>query len=229
MGVGYNPKIVTDGLVLCLDAANRKSYPGSGTTWTDLSGRGVNGTLTNGPTFDTGNSGSIVFDGTNDFVNVDSQLITTNTSFTICCSVYFTNWSDNSFKPLIDGGNLGSGTTSWTLSKNTSNELFIAVNSGYISLNPSISNNTWYHVTATATAGTPYVLKLYINGIERTPTSTVNSNSLTVASQPIRIFASSFSAIYTAGRASNVQIYNRALSAIEVQQNFNSLRGRYGI
>jgi hypothetical protein len=205
MGVNYNSKIVTDGLVLCLDAANRKSYPGSGSTWADLVSSNV-GTLTNGPTFDTGNSGSIVFDGINDFVNVASQSITTNTSFTVCCSVYFTNWNDNSFKPLVDAGNLGSGTTSWTLSKNNINELFVSVNGGFISLNPNISNNTWYHIAATATAGTPYVLRLYVNGFARTPTSTSNSNSLTVATQPVRIFASSFSAIYTAGRVSNVQM-----------------------
>ena len=68
MGFYRGPNIVKDGLVLHLDAANYKSYPGSGTTWSDLSGNGNNGTLTNGPTFDSGNRGSIVFDGSNDFV-----------------------------------------------------------------------------------------------------------------------------------------------------------------
>ena len=61
--------IITDGLVIALDAANTKSYPGSGTTWSDLSGNSNNGTLTNGPTFNSGNGGSIVFDGTNDYIN----------------------------------------------------------------------------------------------------------------------------------------------------------------
>ena len=63
MAFNYSPKIVTDGLVLCLDAGNPNSYPGSGNTWTDLSRGRNNGTLTNGPTFDSGNGGSIVFDG----------------------------------------------------------------------------------------------------------------------------------------------------------------------
>ena len=54
MAFRYSPKIVTDGLVLSVDAANKKSYPGSGTTWYDLSGNAINGTLTNGPTFDIG-------------------------------------------------------------------------------------------------------------------------------------------------------------------------------
>ena len=64
----YGPRIVSNGLVLCLDAANKRSYPGTGTTWTDLSGNSNNGTLTNGPTFSAGNMGSILFDGTNDYV-----------------------------------------------------------------------------------------------------------------------------------------------------------------
>ena len=61
--------IVTDGLVLALDAANAKSYPGSGTTWSDLSGNRNTGTLTNGPTFNSGNGGGIVFDGVDDYVD----------------------------------------------------------------------------------------------------------------------------------------------------------------
>ena len=73
MSLFHSPRIVTDGLVLCLDAGNTKSYPGSGTTWTDLSGRRNNGTLTNGPTFDSANGGSIVFDGTNDTVSIPAS------------------------------------------------------------------------------------------------------------------------------------------------------------
>ena len=84
MSLNHSPKIVTDGLVLCLDAASRKSYPGSGTTWFDRSGNGNNGTLTNGPTFSSDNGGSIVFDGTNDYVNCGTTLGNFGTSnFTI--------------------------------------------------------------------------------------------------------------------------------------------------
>ena len=71
MSINYNPRIVTDGLVLLLDAGNTKSYPGTGTTWTDISRNGNNGTLTNGPTFDSANGGSLVFDGVDDYVNWD--------------------------------------------------------------------------------------------------------------------------------------------------------------
>ena len=69
MGLSHSPNIVTDVLVLCLDAANRRSYPGSGNSWLDLSGNGNNGTLTNGPTYSSANGGSLVFDGVDDYVN----------------------------------------------------------------------------------------------------------------------------------------------------------------
>jgi len=70
MGVHNGAIIPQNGLQLLLDAANTKSYPGSGTTWTDLSGNGNTGTLTNSPTFTTDNGGAIRFDGTNDYVVV---------------------------------------------------------------------------------------------------------------------------------------------------------------
>ena len=77
MGVLYNSRIVTDGLVLCLDAGDKMSYPGAGTTWTDLSKNKNNGTLTNGPTFDSANGGSIVLDGTNDYISASTPTIVT--------------------------------------------------------------------------------------------------------------------------------------------------------
>jgi hypothetical protein len=73
--MNYGPKTVTNGLVLCLDAADKNSYSGTGTTWTDLTGNGNNGTLTNGPTFNSANGGSISFDGTNDYIDCGSNSI----------------------------------------------------------------------------------------------------------------------------------------------------------
>mgnify|MGYP006213918775 FL=1 len=86
MATLYNPNIVTDGLVLCLDAANKRSYIGSGTAWDDLAG-GNNGTLTNGPTFDAGNGGSVVFDGANDYINLGDGLDAKSGDYT------FGSWS----------------------------------------------------------------------------------------------------------------------------------------
>ena len=75
MATIYNPNIVTDKLVFCLDAANTKSYPGSGTDWKDLSSQGNNGTLTNSPTYvPNSNGGYFDFDGTNDYINANTAL-----------------------------------------------------------------------------------------------------------------------------------------------------------
>ena len=84
MAINVRPSIVTSGLVLNLDAANMKSYPRSGTTWRDLSGLGNNGTLTNGPTFNSQNGGSIVFDGVDDYASINNTIGNFGTSdFTI--------------------------------------------------------------------------------------------------------------------------------------------------
>jgi hypothetical protein len=104
--IAYYGGIVTNGLVLALDAAKKDSYPGSGTLWRDISGNGNNGTLTNGPTFNSGNGGSIVFDGVNDYVQYETSLdpyISGNRDFTIELWVYkntsgdgmiFSSWDD---------------------------------------------------------------------------------------------------------------------------------------
>ena len=70
MGLAHSPRIVTDNLIQCFDAGNVKSYPGSGSTWTDLSPRAVDGTIYNSPTFSSNNNGLFVFDGSNDKVSI---------------------------------------------------------------------------------------------------------------------------------------------------------------
>ena len=80
MALSHSPSIITDSLILCLDAANTKSYPGSGATWTDLSGNGNNVTLTNGPTYSSVDGGSIVFDGTNDYADFFAPNLGTTTT-----------------------------------------------------------------------------------------------------------------------------------------------------
>ena len=97
MGLAHSPRIVTDGLVLCLDAGNTKSYPGSGTTWTDLSGNGNTGTLTNGVGYSGDNLGSLSFDGVNDFTStITGEDFNFGTGdFTIECWVYFNTISTN--------------------------------------------------------------------------------------------------------------------------------------
>jgi hypothetical protein len=223
MALAHSPRIITDGLVLCLDAANQKSYPGSETTWTDLSGNGNNGTLTNGPTYSSPNSGSIVFDGIDDYVELNTTNIVTGTNpFTFDC--FYTITSTNNGGLLF--GNYGSGYTTnylWI-----SGEYGIYINSDVYFPGYPLQPGT-YHMAATRESNGSVVL--YKNGVE------VNSGSLT-ASIPngpnFRIGSDTNSGGGPGGEELNgkiysEKIYNRALTASEIQQNFNALRGRFGI
>lgn len=218
MGVNYSPKIVSNGLVLHLDAANAKSYPGSGATWTDLSGNANNGTLVNGPTFSADNKGLIVFDGTNDRVecpafNVNYVTLTvwvyktsSNTNQGICRKQ--NNWALSQYNGTLQ---IAPG-TNWAFS-----------NTGYI-----IPLNTWINIayvySGTGVSGSQIV---YVNG------SSIFSNASGVGSlpsnvNPVRIGFDDNN-WWWGGKIAQTMIYNRALSAVEIAQNFNAQRGRYGI
>ena len=100
MSIAYNTSIVTSGLVMCLDAGNPKSYPGSGTTIRDVTGNGYNGTLTNGPTFSSANGGVIVLDGINDYIDVQGINLSSS-SYTIFAATRYVNVSGR----IISGRN----------------------------------------------------------------------------------------------------------------------------
>lgn len=257
MAVNGFTNIVTDGLVLSLDAGNLKSYPTTGTTWTDLSKNGYNGTLTNMGTtgFSSSNLGSIVFDGTNDYVTMGNILNTiftgTNIKFTL--SVWCNKSSNTSTGSLICkyGDSLQSvnerhlyftfesGKISlWTWG-NPSNA---GVNNWYrqVVTNDSFNTNTWYNVTTTydgsinTNNGLDRV-KIYINGI-LVPTSLglINgtlTNTIEGASSNLSIGMSVASnnlfAYPFIGNISQSLIYNRVLSASEVLQNYNATKWRF--
>ena len=220
MGISYNPRIVTDGLVLALDAANTKSYPGSGTTWTDLSGRGNTGTLTNGPTYSSTNGGSIAFDGVDDVITFASNNIISGTqNFTIEAIVK----SNDTASPDYIFGNYG-------LSNYNGLELYFYLNKfrfwygAETVSNSTISSNTWYILVCTRSGNTT---SIYINGV--LDITGTNANSITTnLSYRIGNGPDYNTEIY-AGNISSVKVYNRALSAAEVSQNFNALRSRLSI
>jgi hypothetical protein len=223
MGVGYNPKIVTNGLALCLDAGNTKSYPRSGTAWTDLSGNGRNGTLTNGPTYSSDVGGSIVFDGTDDFVQCSGSL--TVTAATFVCWI-----RRNGSQGTYDGILFSRGTSVTGMLFYTSDQL------GY-TWNNAIDTYTWNSgltvpdltwcmvaVSITSTAATAYLGQA--SGIT-TATNTVSHTSTVL--DDIKLAFDDATIRYFTGNIAIAQLYNRALSAAEIQQNFNATRGRYGI
>lgn len=221
MAIVYNTNIVTNGLVLCLDAANVKSYSGSGTTWSDATRKGNSGTLTGGPTFNSANGGSIVLDGVDDYVaiNCASNLVrafNSTTQFVIKLPTY-------------------GGAQRNILSYRSVNTLYIGKQSGgifcyYNTLNEpaytvgSIADNATVCVAVTCDA-TNNLLTVYINGVQagqvtRTGWLTTYNTTMTIGGNDLEFMLGNF---YSFSH------YDRVLTAAEVAQNFEALRGRYGI
>jgi hypothetical protein len=222
MSLSHSPKVVTDGLVLYLDAANQRSYPKSGTTWSDLAGSN-NGTLTNGPTFDSANGGSIVFDGSNDRVDTGvnpASLVGNGNPATI--SAWFYPSTTN--QRLI----FGQGTTNrFYIEQYNRNGSLVAhwgfgngQNSG--SSQAFINTNTWYNYTATYDGS---IAKGYLNGIN-TDTTSIGGSKTYSGSLSVGSWGPS-NGFYFSGRISTVNVYNRALTGDEVRQNYLATRGRY--
>lgn len=233
MAGNNGPKIVTSGLVLALDAADRKSYSGSGTAWNDLSGNGNNGTLTNGPTFNSANGGSIVFDGSNDYVTCGSSITQTFTNFSAeaIFKVGITNKKQAIFS-TFDGANGGYGLE--ILDNTNSNKFnwFGFTNGSTFGSVMSVSSatlNSLYNVTVVFQGSISF--QIYINGI-------LNNSSVASIASITKGAAAAFqlgddpsvgNSLYFQGNIHSLKVYNRALSATEVLQNFNATRGRFGI
>ena len=178
MAINYNPTTVSDGLVLALDAANTRSYGGSGTTWTDISYRGNNGTLTNGPAYTTvgfnepfGGAGGVYFDGTGDYLSLPSSnnLAVGTGDFTFETWVYPLSWT-NSNAAIIRGDN-----NSMQIGRyGSSNNLGIAKAAvdWYINDATLPPINKWTHIAVVRSSGT---LKIYIDGVSSGTTATGNT------------------------------------------------------
>jgi hypothetical protein len=210
-------------LQLYLDAGNASSYPGSGTTWTDLSGNGRNGTLTGGPTYSSANGGSIVFDGTDDFVQCTGSL-------TVTAATFVTWLRRNGNQGQYDGILFSRATNTTGMNFQVSNQIGYTWNdagntygwqSGLV-----VPNLTWcmIAVSVTSTAATAYLCQT--SGIT-TATNTVNHASSLI--NDIKIARDEFSTRYFNGNIAIAQLYNIALSADQVSQNFQADRARFGV
>jgi len=225
----YTGGIVTNGLVLNLDAAKTDSYPGTGTTWRDLSGRGNNGTLTNGPTFSgIGKQASIVFDGVDDFVtgSNSSNFAFGTGDFTVSYWIYINAFSGTGTPIFVDLRNTTSGTGPGYSDYIQLNKfkLYWSAADRYTSTG-SIATGSWYNIAVTRQSTT---LSVYFNGV--LDGTTINSTNLTENGFRLARNINSTETSYLNGRIATVLIYkDKALTAQEITQNFNALRGRYGI
>ena len=217
---------ISDALVLNLDAGSRASYVGVGTSWYDLSGNNLNGTLVNGPTFaGTGISSSIVFDRSNDYVSVaDNSLLNTFSAMTLEIIVKYTTTNDQIFVQKYNySTNSGYG-----LELFSSGIAALCRNGGSNYLSVSVSSypaNNVYHMIFTLSGTTQ---TLYINGVSVATNSggaapSLSGTALTIGNR------SNLSGTYFGGNVYLTKFYNRALTAAEVLQNFNAYRTRYGI
>jgi hypothetical protein len=214
--------IVTNGLVLALDAANQKSYVSGSTTWNDLSGNNNSGTLVNTPTFSSANGGSIVFDGTNNYIQVPR-----NTNFAFGTGDFSVDYWFNkvgtgnyAMMDCINAGGFG-----FNLNGNTQIFAFESFRSSF-SISCNFSNNVWNNLTLTRTGGN--LLSAYINGSFIGSNNTASS-SFTSPNNVVFGINGNLSSQPFLGYTSNIKIYNKSLSATEIQQNYNALKSRFNL
>ena len=229
MGLSHSPRIVTDGLVFCVDAGDKMSYPGAGTTWTDLSKNRNNGTLVNGPTFNSSNGGNIVFDGTNDYISITRNSTITPDYISICVLIKINSKSSSQF--LLALPRSVNGGASYMMYYSLSLDGFVAYartnSTGTIQTTSTFSPDTgrWYSLCMTSNGSN---LILFIDG-EFEASSSFSSVLEYSGSTVLRIgsYDNQGTPTYTNGNIALTQIYNRALTPDEIRQNYNASRGRF--
>jgi hypothetical protein len=222
-------RIVTSGLVLNLDAANPLSYPGSGSTWTDLSGNGNNGTIV-GATFNSANGGIFVFNnptsaGSSEYVNMGANFVGQPTAFTVNHFIYLE--ASQSQRTIFSNYEFPSN-SGWVtgISDSTNNVLKFYLGSATLFSSTTLSNQVWYNVAITYDSGNP---KIYINGVlDASSSNTINYVAGNTLNNEIgRLSGLAFQYFY--GSIGIAMYYNRALSATEITQNFNAQKSRFGL
>lgn len=236
--------IIRGSIDLHLDAANPGSYPGSGTTWTDLSGNGRNGTLTNGPTFTAdvdGTGGYITTDGTNDLITVGQNFNYTTQAFSVGMWLYFLSFDatggynavlfwKGSFQ--VSGYyceiNPATGVINFYTNQGGASQLSQAIYNANPTSKPNVGlmPGEWYNIYITR-SGTS--VRIFINGIDRTSTAGTHTNPSTASTNTFQIGRYDASANFSNVRYASFIIYQKALSATEVLQNFNASRKRFGL
>src|SRR6056300_1196478 len=219
----YGGPIVTDGLVFAVDAGNLVSYPKSGTTWSDLSGNDNDGTLTNGPTFDSGNGGSIVFDDTDDYVTIGNPSITQYTyTDDFSLEVWINPDTTSGFKHLI-----GKTYGNYRLAQNGTGVSFRLDTNVLATQSGTLVIGKWTHIVATYEASTK-TARVYQDGV-LVQTSSNSNLDWTSGSGNFQLGNSPGENYYFGGKIALGRAYSKKLTDAEVLQNYNAQRNRFGI
>lgn len=230
-----NP-IIAAGLVMHLDASNSVSYIGSGTAWTDISGNGNHGTLQNGVAFTSVNDGAMVFDGVNDYFVTNNNLDLSNTD-KLTIQIILKTASSSAEMVMEHSTNWNSYNAFGIISNNTSNKIQITDhNQGYNVSNSvaSINNNNWHLFTATTDRSLNAADQnlIYIDGNTANKVNVahlINDNNGNFTSHKLYISTRAGSSLYFNGTIAQVLIYNRVLTAAEIEENYNAIKLKYGL
>jgi hypothetical protein len=233
-----SPPIVTSGLVLNLDAGNTKSYPRSGTVWRDLSGNNNSGSLTNGPTYNSQNGGSIVFDRVDDYITTTGM---SNFSYVNGITVCIWNYNGGAtgyYRGVVNNGTVADRIGGFDLRYGREN--YFGGSDNGTSLYWRITNtagaatgitlyanvNEWHYYIGTYDNTT---LRVYKDGQIFNSVSHSAGGQLKTTTDSTTIGRSPGTFEYLDGRLASVSIYNRALTPTEVQQNYNALKSRFNL
>ena len=241
MGIRRGPNIILDGLVFMADAANPESYPGSGTTWNNLTVTQNNGTLTNGPTFESGNGGSINFDGTNDIAVFGSSNLLTGDNCQAATLCGWAKWTGTDREYIASVKRSSSNSTLFALSINQNNSAASsagraavvtrnAANSAHIytSYDGDYDDGVWHNIVGRVDGNN---VTLFVDGIERAAvTSGMQSVTDNTAAFTIGGFSVGFAGgFFMDGNVAQVSFYRRSLDSDEILQNYNAMKGRFGL
>jgi hypothetical protein len=226
MAFGNGPRIVTSGLVLNLDAADRNSYPGSGTTWKDMSGNNITGSLINSPTFNTSNGGNFGF-VTDDYVIMEeNSALNTQTP---SVEVWFKTNSINQSGFWFEKGQVN---TQYSLFQENESIVWRQctpfLQSQYTTTANYVNTTNWFQVVGTFISGDR---RLYISGVlansdTQTGTIATNTNGMSIG---VYGGFNGGRGYYYNGNIAIVRVYNRVLSASEIRQNYNAQKARFGL
>ena len=217
MATLYGANVVRDGLVLHLDASNVKSYPGSGTTWSDLSGNGNDAAFVNTPTYSSNNRGVFSVDGASDYFTTSYNVDQSGTfEYTFCAFAKLNSIASNR-RHIISTDN---GGFDWSLGSGDNNKFMAFSGNGVLG---GANQDLLWHMHA-AVWGNPTTY-LYMDGNLMAQAAT----GFDVSNNPTYIAKNPGYNEYWNGNIGTVLIYNRALSEAEIKQNFNATRGRFGI